>query len=202
MLDALRDQSPSAEALIEFVTLVEASDNPQLQAKLADVLEAYLETARSAVLAGLAELVTVVQESGNLAAQEQLAKVATSALTGEAGAAISGFAAFVQASDDSTLEDAVAGLFQNILNAGETPERVGELFDEVSALVEASGDKQTQDAFDKVNEPAPEFVEEIRAKVKALGGPFLESLFDVEYESGRAELHAYFHGLEDELRRR
>ena len=69
------------------------------------------------------------------------------------------------------------------------------MFRAFEALVEASGNAEIQEAFQRLGEPSPEVIEEVGAKLKSLGDPVLEALFEAAYESAGDELDAFYQGM-------
>ena len=104
LLDTIFRRPPRADVVLELATLIRASDQPELQAKLVEVVQAFLNTAGGTVLEALGELATAAQQSGNSALQQKLADVASAALMGEAGTAFVEFGALVQASNEPAVE--------------------------------------------------------------------------------------------------
>ena len=184
---------PSAEAFQKFTSLVQASGDPALQAKWAEIIDSLLANAGPPPPEVMAEIMAVVQASGNVQLGEKLEEFLAAVERGEGGAAFLELDAAVHASEDPALEAMVIGTFGVIFEQGEPP---GELIGELIALAEASGNKEIQQAFFALGGSPTEFFEEIGAKVKAVGDPSLDSLFETVSGSAGAEgFDALFEGL-------
>ena len=69
------------------------------------------------------------------------------------------------------------------------------MFEGFPELVEASGDPRIQEAFEGLNDPSVEFLQEVRDRVMAIGDPTLDAALEQDYESGREELRALVRAL-------
>ena len=106
--------------------------------------------------------------------------------------AIQQLTALVHASGDSKLYAKWEEIGESV-SGGEDPP--WELFREFEALVEASGNGQISEALERLGEPPPEVIEEVRAKLKTIGDPSLEALFEAAYASAGEELDAFLQGM-------
>lgn len=207
VLDALVSSSedeaegPSAEDFLEFSAVVQASGTPELQAKWVEIIDSLLANASPIPQEALSPLAAVVQGSGNVQVAEMWQEFL--AAGGEGGAAFLELAALIQVSGDPALQGLVLEIVGATLIKGEPPPG---LFVEFSALVLASGNLEIQEAFGRLGGTSPEglppeLLEEIRAKLQALGDPKLEALFEAVSESpGGETLDAFFNGLLNGLR--
>ena len=188
---------PSAEDILELSAVIQASGTPELQAKWVEIFDSLLASAGPIPQEALNQVAAVVQASGNMQVAEKWQEFLAAA-GGEGGAAFLELGALVQASGDPALQGLLFGIVEATLVTGEPP---GELFGEFSALVLASGNVEIQEAFGRLGGPSPELLEEIGAKLQALGDPNLEALFEAASESSSGEgFHAFFEGLYDGLR--
>ena len=117
---------------------------------------------------------------------------------GEGGAVFLELGALIQASGDPALQALLVGVVEATLVQGQPSD---ELSGEFSALAQASGNVEIQEAFQNLGGPPPELLEEIGAKLQALGDPNLEALFEAAFQSPSQEtFDAFFEGLVDGLR--
>ena len=190
---------PSAEAFREFTSLVQASGNPALQAKWVEIIDSVLAEVPPLPLEAVAEIMTVVQATGNVQLGEKLQEFLAAVDRGEGGTAFLELDAAVHASKDPTLKAMlIEPVWVNFLQ-GEPP---GELIGELIALAETSGNKEVQQAFFALGGSPAQFFEEIGAKVKAVGDPSLDTLFEkVSRSSGAEGFDAFFEGLFAEMNR-
>ena len=191
---------PSAEAILEFTALVQASGDPALQSKWAEVIDSVLKSAGPTAREAVLKLVGAVQASGNPEVRKKVEEAVVAAIgRGEGGAAFIELAALVQASGDPSLKETFVEGVGPALEAGEPPE---ELFGELRALVRASGNPELQRAFSAIIGPPPELLEEVGAKLKAVGDPSVEALFEEASRSpGEEAFDALFGGLSAALNR-
>ena len=83
--------------------------------------------------------------------------------------------------------------FGTLFRQAEPP---GALIEELIALATASGNEEIQQAFFALGGPPPEFLEQLEAKVKAVGDPSLDTLFEnVSGSPEVADFDALFEGL-------
>ena len=180
---------PSAEAVQEFTSLVLASGDPALQAKWVEIIDSLLATAGPLPSEAVAEIIAVVLASGNVQLGVMLQEFQAAVERGEGGAALLELDAAVRASEDPALEALVIETVGTIFQQGEPP---GELIGELLALPESSGNEEIQQAFFALGGPPSEgppseFLEEIGAKVKAVGDPSLDTLFEEVSRSPEGE---------------
>ena len=107
------------------------------------------------------------------------------------------FADLVQASGDFALQAAIGELFEAVPGTGNPPRA---LLEEFQALLEASGNAEIAEAFNRLGEPSPEVIEELRVKFKSLRDPSLEGLFESAYASEGEGFEAFFQGMLTALR--
>ena len=192
------DGRPSAEEILEFSTVIQASGTPELQAKWVEILDSVLASAGPIPREALDQVAEVVQASGNMQVAEKWQEFLAAAARGEGGAVFLELGALTQTSGDPALQGLLLEVVGATLVQGEPP---GELFGEFFAQVEASGNVEIQDAFDQLGGVPPELLEEIGAKLQAIGDPNLEALFDAVSQSPSSEtFNAFFEGLLEELR--
>ena len=89
-------------------------------------------------------------------------------LGNERGALFLDFAAPVQASGNPGLQAALAEFFEAVTEGRHAPRQ---LLEEFQALVESSGNTAIEEASKGLDEPSPQIIEEVRAKLKAIGDP-------------------------------
>ena len=189
--------APSAEAILEFGALIQASDDPVLRAKWVEIVEATLASAEPPPQETLNQAAAVVRTSGNVQVVVKFQEFLEAAARGEGGAAFLELAALVQASGDPALEALLVEIVNATFLKGEPP---AELFEEFFELINAPGNEEIRQAFFALGGPPPEFNEEVGAKIKALGDPSLEALFEAAVESEGAGFEAFFQGLTAALR--
>ena len=107
--------------------------------------------------------------------------------------------ALIQASGNSSLQALLAGFVEVVEGTSEEggPSKESErLFEEFFALAEATGNVEILQAFLGLGGFTPEFFHDVRAKVKAVGDPDLEALFEALAQSpSHEEFEAFFGGL-------
>ena len=189
-LTARFEEGASAEGILQVTGLVQASGDPQLLVKWQEI-GASVQTGPPPQEA-FSAMGAAVQESGIQEVVEKWQEVVAAVEKGGGAAESLEFAALVRDSGDPVLQAALAEFFVAAPREGNPPRA---LLAEFEALVEASGNTQIQEAFNRLGEPPPEVIEEVRAKLKALGDPSLEALFEAAYESGGEEFDAFFQAM-------
>ena len=196
--DEDEDGGPSAEEILEFSAVIRASGTPELQAKFSEIIDSVLASAGPIPQEALSQVAAVVQASGNVQVAEKSQEFLAAAARGEGGAAFLELDALIQASGDPSLQGLLLEIVEATLVKGEPPD---ELVGEFSALVQASGNVEIQEAFGRLGGPPPKLREEIGAKLEALGDPKLETLFEAASQSPSSEtFDAFWEGLLDGLR--
>ena len=162
------DGGPSAEDILEFSAVIQASGTPELQAKWVGIVDFVLASVGPPPQEALSQAAAVVQASGNVQVAEKWEEFLAAAAGGEGGAVFLELGALIQASGDPALQAWLVGVVEATLVQGEPSD---ELFGEFIALVEASGNVEVQEAFQNLGGPPPELLEEVGAKLQALGDP-------------------------------
>ena len=200
VLDTFPAQSegaPSAEGILVFGALIQASDDPVLRAKWVEIVGATVASAGPPPQETLNQAAAVIQTSGNVRVGEKFQELLTAAPRGEGGAAFLELAALVQASGDPALEAFIVEIVNATFLKGEPP---GELFQEFFQLINAPGNAEIQQAFSALGGPPPRVIGEVGAKIKALGDPSLDALFEAAVQSESAGFEAFIQGLTAALR--
>ena len=195
-LGGLQDGSggPSAEGIREVTSVVQASGDPALQAKWLEIIDSVLQQAGPPPMEAVTGITAVVQATGNVQVGAKLQEFFAALERGEGGEELLKLDALVQASGDPALEAVVLELVGAALHqGGEPPHELQEEFEELAA---ASGNEEIQGAFFALGGPPPEFFEELGAKVKAVGDPSLETLFEeIARATGPDAIDAFIGGL-------
>ncbi len=176
--------------------MVQASGNLELQAKFVEIIDSALAEAFPLPQEALSQVAAVIQASGNLQVADKFQEFLAAAERGEGGAPFLELATLIQASGDPALQVLLAAFVEATQEEGAPSEESQELFDEFLALAEATGNVEIQQAFLVVGGFTPELLEDVRAKVKALGDSDLEALFEALAQSPSPEkFEAFFGGL-------
>ena len=192
------DGRPSADDILEFSAVIQASGTPELQAKWVEISDSLLASAGSISPEALTQTGAVVQASGNVRVAEKWQEFLAAAARGEGGAAFLELGALIQDTGDPALQGLLLEIVEATLVNAEPP---GELFGEFSALVQASGNVEIQETFARLGGLPPELLKEIGVKLRAIGDPNLEALFEATSQSPSGEtFEAFFEGLVDGVR--
>ena len=195
---AFSEAGPPTDAIIGFVALVQASGDPALQAGFVEFIDAILASAGPLPEEALSQAAAVVQASGNLEVGERFQDFLEAAAKGEGGGkALVELTASVQASGDPAIQRVIFRNIGAVLGEADPPE---EAFEQFIALIEASGNEEVLQAFYGLGGPPPEFIEELRPKVAAVGDPALEALFEETLQSVPPQFDVFWEGLIDALR--
>ncbi len=189
---------PSAEDILGLTAVIQASGAPALQANWVEIIDSVLASAGPPPQEALSQTAAAVQASGNVQAAEKWEEFLAATARGEGGAVFLELGALIQASADPALQAWLVGAVEATLVQGEPSDQLsGELY----ALVQALGNVEIQEAFQKLSGPPPELLEEVGAKLQALGDPNLQALFEATSQSPSGETFgAFFEGLADGLR--
>ena len=189
------EEGPSGEALLQISALIEASGDPQLQAKWEEIGESVGAGPPSEE--ALTAFGAAVQASDSPQLAEKWQEVVAAVEIGEGAAEFLEFAELATASGDTSLQAALVESFEAVRGLGNPP---WQLFREFQALLEASGNAQIEEAYNRLGEPSQEVIEEVRVKLKIIGDPSLESLFEAAYQSAGEELDAFLQAMSAALR--
>jgi len=176
--------TPDPAVLQEISTLVQASNDPQLQAKWAEIAEAALASAGPPPFELLSELAALIEASGDVEIQAKFQEFASAALRGEGAAPALELIGLIQASGDQALQAKMGEFIQAVLKNAQIPL---ELFEEFAALVLASGNEEIQEKVQQLAALPPEFIESFEAKVRAIGDPSLDAQLEGLFTPGLGE---------------
>ena len=184
------EEGPSGQAILQISALIQASGDTQLQAKWEEIGESV--GAEPPSEEALNAIGAAVQASGSQQLTEKWQEVVAALERDEGAAEILEFAELVTASGDTALQTALVESFEAGRGRGNPP---WQLFREFQALVETSGDAQIEEAVNRLGEPSPEVIEDVRVKLKTIGDPSLEALFEASYESLGEEFGAFLQAM-------
>jgi hypothetical protein len=160
-----------------------------LQAKWVEIIEsvqASSDPALRGAFIGMADVIEALREPRLSAKWGEI--MVAAALGNEGGTLFLEFAALVQTSGVPALQAELAEFFEAVTE-GKQPSR--QLLAEFAVLAEASGNAPIEEAFNRLGRPSPELIEEVRLKLKTIGDPSLEALFEAAYQSTGREFEAF-----------
>ena len=179
----------SVQAILGLTALIQVSGSPELRAKWVEIIEsvqASSDPAPRGAFIAMADVIEALRETQLAAKWGEI--MVTAALGNEGGTLFLEFAALVQASGVPALLTALPEFFEAVTEGRQPPRQ---LLAEFVALAEASGNTRIEEAFNRLGEPSPEVIEEVRLKLKAIGAPSLEALFEAAHQSTGREFGAF-----------
>lgn len=186
------------KAVLEFGAAVQASDDRTLQLALANLVQGFLASADAIPPAMLGQALAAVQGSGDLEVAEKLQAFVLATASGQGGAELLDAAEAVQASDSAQMKEVIGDILGVLIREQQEEE---DLSQALTAQVEASTNPGVKEAFQRLSEPPPEFLQQIESELAAIGDASLEAGFREAYFSAEGDPSAFYGQLVDELRK-
>ena len=182
--------APDPALIQELTILIQASGDPELQTKWAEIAGAIFATAGPPPFELVGELARLVQASGDAQIQEKFQEFASGAIRGEVAGPALELATLIRASADQALQAKMQQLVQAVVKDAELP---GRLFEEFAALALASGNEEVTATVRQLAALPPEFLTAFETKVRAVGDQSLDAQLEDLFTPGLgAERHAIF----------
>ncbi len=186
---------PGPEVLA-FLAAAQASDDPELKAGLAELLQGFISSLESLPPQLLGEALAAVQGAGDLDVADAVQALLFAVAQGGGGPELLEVARAAHAANSEPLEQAISGILAEVL--GE--QGATDLVQSIGELASASTDAAVQQSLQQLREPPEDFLQQVEKHLDAAGVPSLQDGFQQAYITPGGDPKAFYDSVVEQLR--